>query len=80
MGDHDSLPPVAGYAENLEMKKIIFIFASIIALSFTSCGQRSQGPAIDNDSIPVETIDMLIDSLTNKADSTSITDSTTVNQ
>ena len=49
------------------MKKFLFMFIAIAAISFASCGNRSQNLSIDNDSIPE--IEKFIDSLSNAIDS-----------
>ena len=57
------------------MKKILFMFVALIAISFTSCGNKAMDSTMDNDSISQEAVDMLIDSLSNVNDSTIIKNS-----
>ena len=51
------------------------MFVALIAISFTSCGNKAMDSTMDNDSISQEAVDMLIDSLSNVNDSTIIKDS-----
>lgn len=38
-----------------EMKKLAFLFAAVVAVSFASCGQKTeQGACCDSDSVAVE--------------------------
>jgi len=38
-----------------EMKKLAFLFAAVVAVSFASCGQKTeQGTCCDSDSVAVE--------------------------
>lgn len=36
------------------MKKLAFIFAAVVAVSFASCGNKAQSEATESDSIVVE--------------------------
>ena len=39
----------------LKMKKLAFLFAAVVAVSFASCGQKTeQGSCCDSDSVAVE--------------------------
>ena len=39
------------------MKKLAFVFAAIVAVSFASCGNKTeQAPATDSDSVATDTI------------------------
>ena len=45
------------------MKKLVFMFVAIAAISFASCGNQAQpAPATDTDSIE-EVVDSLVDSV-----------------
>ena len=44
------------------MKKLVFMFVAVAAISFASCGNKAQAPVQDTDSI-AEVIDTLADSL-----------------
>ena len=57
------------------MKKLAFMFVAIVTISFASCGNITQGPAVDSDTIP-DINDSLIDSLANVSDSIAAMDST----
>ncbi|MBQ9231308.1 MAG: hypothetical protein IJ190_09045 [Prevotella sp.] len=35
------------------MKKLVFMFAAIVAVSFASCGNKAQTAEVDNDSVEV---------------------------
>ncbi len=40
------------------MKKLVFMFVAIAAISFASCGQKAQeAPAADTDTVVVDTVD-----------------------
>ena len=41
------------------MKKLVFMFAAVVAMSFASCGGNTEAPAAENDSdtVAVETVD-----------------------
>jgi hypothetical protein len=46
-----------------KMKKLVFMFVAVAAISFASCGnQAQQAPAQDTDSIE-EVVDSIVDSL-----------------
>ena len=53
------------------MKKLVFMFVAVAAISFASCGNKAQQAPVDTDSI-AEVVDSVVDSLT--VDST-VTDS-----
>ncbi|MBR6141338.1 MAG: hypothetical protein IKQ37_06210 [Bacteroidaceae bacterium] len=36
------------------MKKLAFLFAAVVAVSFASCGQKAEQAACDSDSVCVE--------------------------
>lgn len=42
-----------------EMKKLVFMFVAIAAMSFASCGNKSNeaAPAADSDSVQVDSVD-----------------------
>ena len=45
------------------MKKLAFLFAAVVAVSFASCGQKTeQGSCCDSDSVCVEEAACLVDS------------------
>ena len=44
------------------MKKLVFMFVAVAAISFASCGNKSQAPVQDTDSI-AEVGDSVVDSL-----------------
>ena len=44
------------------MKKLVFMFVAVAAISFASCGNKAQAPAQDTDSI-AEVVDTVADSL-----------------
>ena len=44
------------------MKKLVFMFVAVAAISFTSCGNKAQAPVQDTDSI-AEVVDSVVDSL-----------------
>ena len=44
------------------MKKLVFMFVAVAAISFTSCGNKAQAPVQDTDSI-AEVVDTVADSL-----------------
>ena len=44
------------------MKKLVFMFAAVAAISFASCGQQAQQTPVDTDSIE-EVVDSVIDSV-----------------
>ncbi|MBP3844293.1 MAG: hypothetical protein IJ540_03090 [Prevotella sp.] len=43
------------------MKKLVFMFAAIVAVSFASCGNKAQTAEVDTDS--VEVVDSAADSV-----------------
>ena len=45
------------------MKKLVFMFVAVAAISFASCGQQAQPAQVDTDTIE-EVVDSVIDSLT----------------
>ena len=57
------------------MKKLVFMFVAVAAISFASCGNKAQAPVQDTDSI-AEVVDSVVDSLS-VADSANV-DSATV--
>ena len=44
------------------MKKLVFMFVAVAAISFASCGNKAQAPVQDTDSI-AEVVDTVADSL-----------------
>ena len=39
------------------MKKLAFVFAAVVAVSFASCGNKTaQAEAVDSDSVSVDTV------------------------
>ena len=44
------------------MKKLVFMFVAVAAISFASCGNKAQAPVQDTDSI-AEVVDSIVDSL-----------------
>ncbi|MBR5990134.1 hypothetical protein SAMN04487850_1975 [Prevotella aff. ruminicola Tc2-24] len=42
------------------MKKLVFMFVAVAAISFASCGNKAQAPVVDTDSIAE--VDSIIDS------------------
>ena len=44
------------------MKKLVFMFAAVAAISFASCGQQAQPAQVDTDTIE-EVVDSVIDSV-----------------
>ena len=51
------------------MKKLVFMFVAVAAISFASCGNQAQpAPAVDTDSIE-EVVDSLVDSAAVAVDS-----------
>lgn len=53
------------------MKKLVFMFAAVVAVSFASCGQKAQPAEVDTDSVEV------VDSADSTAgDSIAVADST----
>ena len=44
------------------MKKLVFMFVAVAAISFASCGNKAQQAPVDTDSI-VEVVDSIVDSL-----------------
>lgn len=53
------------------MKKLVFVFAAVVAVSFASCGNKAQQTEVDTDSVEV------VDSAdTTAADSVAVADST----
>ena len=44
------------------MKKLVFMFVAVAAISFASCGNKAQAPVEDVDSI-AEVVDSVVDSL-----------------
>jgi hypothetical protein len=55
------------------MKKLVFMFVAVAAISFASCGQQAQPAQVDTDTIE-EVVDSVIDSLTTDsvADTTAV--------
>ena len=45
-----------------KMKKLVFMFVAVAAISFASCGNKAQAPVQDTDSI-AEVVDTVADSL-----------------
>jgi predicted small secreted protein len=45
-----------------KMKKLVFMFVAVAAISFASCGNKAQAPVQDTDSI-AEVVDSVVDSL-----------------
>jgi len=45
------------------MKKLVFMFVAVAAISFASCGQQAQQAPVDTDTIE-EVVDSVVDSLT----------------
>ncbi len=44
------------------MKKLVFMFVAVAAISFVSCGQQAQPAQVDTDTIE-EVVDSVIDTL-----------------
>ena len=44
------------------MKKLVFMFVAVAAISFASCGQQAQPAPVDTDTIE-EVVDSVIDSV-----------------
>ncbi len=44
------------------MKKLVFMFVAVAAISFASCGNKAQVAPVDTDSI-AEVVDSIVDSL-----------------
>ena len=44
------------------MKKLVFMFVAVAAISFASCGNKAQAPVDTNDSI-AEVVDSVVDSM-----------------
>ncbi len=44
------------------MKKLVFMFVAVAAISFASCGQQAQPAQVDTDTIE-EVVDSVIDSV-----------------
>ena len=44
------------------MKKLVFMFVAVAAISFASCGNKAQQAPVDTDSI-AEVVDSVIDSM-----------------
>ena len=44
------------------MKKLVFMFVAVAAISFASCGNKAQAPVQDTDSI-AEVVDSVVDRL-----------------
>ena len=44
------------------MKKLVFMFVAVAAISFASCGQQAQPAQVDTDTIE-EVVDSVIDSI-----------------
>ena len=58
------------------MKKLVFMFVAVAAISFASCGQKAQQAPVEEVAEPVEeVVDSLADSLATATDSVA-TDST----
>ena len=56
------------------MKKLVFMFVAVAAISFASCGNKTQqAEAVDSDSIAVVDTAETVDTV---ADSTAVADST----
>jgi hypothetical protein len=55
------------------MKKLVFMFVAVAAISFASCGNQAQPAQVDTDSIE-EVVDSVVDSLTTDsvADTTAV--------
>ena len=45
------------------MKKLVFMFVAVAAISFASCGNKAQQAPVDTDSI-AEVVDSVVDRLT----------------
>jgi predicted small secreted protein len=45
-----------------KMKKLVFMFVAVAAISFASCGNKAQQAPVDTDSI-AEVVDSIVDSL-----------------
>ena len=55
------------------MKKLVFAFAAVVAVSFAACGTKTEQAApVDNDSIVEEVVDSLVE------DSAAVVDSAAV--
>ena len=44
------------------MKKLVFMFVAVAAISFASCGQQAQPAQVDTDTIE-EVVDSVVDTL-----------------
>ena len=44
------------------MKKLVFMFVAVAAISFASCGNKAQQAPVDTDSI-AEVVDSVVDSM-----------------
>lgn len=42
------------------MKKLLFIFAALTAISFASCGNRTESNESSNDTATVDTLDSVV--------------------
>lgn len=58
------------------MKKLVFMFVAVAAISFASCGQQAQQAPVETDTIEEVTDSVINDSLT--TDSTAAADTTVV--
>lgn len=58
------------------MKKLVFMFVAVAAISFASCGQQAQPAQVDTDTIE-EVVDSVIDTLA-VADSAAVADTAAV--
>ena len=45
-----------------KMKKLVFMFVAVAAISFASCGNKAQQAPVDTDSI-AEVVDSIVDNL-----------------
>ena len=59
------------------MKKLVFMFVAVAAISFASCGNQTQQAPVDVDTIPEVTEDSLVSDSLN-TDSTATADTTAV--
>jgi len=57
------------------MKKLVFMFVAVAAISFASCGNKAQAPVEEAVDSIAEVVDSVVDSL---ADSTAVVDSAAV--
>ena len=62
------------------MKKLVFMFVAVAIISLASCGYNTNNLAVDNDTIPEELIDSIMNNLPEMVDSSLLKDSTNIAQ